>query len=592
MLKKFHWKLTLIYFALFLASFSVAGKLLSPVLLNYFEENEKKHLTLESQLVYIAISPHLEKNELLELDKQVKEMGNNLAVRITVIGSEGQALAESKMDINQLGYHGDRPEVKAALAGRTSFSIRDSSTLGYSMLYMAKPAKLAGGATGVLRLAIPMTNILQSVSQVKRLIIGGTGIALALSTIMAFFIAGRFTEPIRELTGVAQQLTKGNFQARVKVRTNDELGYLSRTLNHMAGSLQEKIEQISTEKHKITAILSSMVDGVVALDQTGRIMLVNQAAEKLFGHQEAEVVGKYILSLVRNNKVEELVSHVVASREKIGDEFKITAESDMILRFHGAPITSDADQIQGVVLVFRDITGLRKLEQMRAEFVANVSHELKTPLTSIKGFVETLLDGAMEEPEVSRRFLGIISKETDRLHRLIADLLSLGHIEAPRYEIAYQEVDLEQTVNKTMAILAPQAATRGIDLSIEIAPDLPKVIMEEDLLGQVILNLTENAIKYTLAGGQVLVKARQEENRVVVEVKDTGIGIPAEALPRIFERFYRANKARSREIGGTGLGLSIVKHILERYEQKITVASTLGQGSIFTFTLAVAPERP
>ncbi|MHB1167310.1 MAG: hypothetical protein ACYC0N_02080, partial [Carboxydocellales bacterium] len=181
MIKKFHWKLTLIYFALFLASFSIAGELLSPVLLNYFEENEKKHLAMESQLVYIAIRPHLEKNELVELDKQVKEMGNKLAVRITVIGPQGQALAESQMDTNQLGYHGDSPEVKAALAGRTSFNIRDSSTFGYPMMYMAEPAKLAGGATGVLRLAIPMTNILQSVDQVKRIIIGGTGIALVLS---------------------------------------------------------------------------------------------------------------------------------------------------------------------------------------------------------------------------------------------------------------------------------------------------------------------------------------------------------------------------------------------------------------------------
>ncbi|MDA8211527.1 MAG: phosphate regulon sensor histidine kinase PhoR [Clostridia bacterium] len=435
-----------------------------------------------------------------------------------------------------------------------------------------------------------MTNIRQSVAQVRQILIVGTGIALALSTILAFYLARRFTSPIRELTQVAQELAQGNFRTRVKVRTGDELGYLSSTLNHMATGLQNMIEDISNEKNKIRAILTSMGDGVVALDSDGRIILVNQAAERMFGRRETEVVGKYILSLVRNYKIEELVSQVVASRKVIIDELKSATGPDRILRIHGAPIISDAAKIVGVALVFRDITGLRQLEQMRTDFVANVSHELKTPLTSIKGFVETLLDGAMEDSEVSRRFLGIINEETDRLHRLIADLLSLAHIEAPRFEAAYQEAELEQVVGKTAAILTPLAEAKGISLSLELDPGLPKVIIKEDLLGQIVLNLMDNAIKYTLPGGRVSVKARREQEQVVVEVSDTGIGIPEESLPRIFERFYRVDKARSREIGGTGLGLSIVKHILERYGQKIWVESTPGKGSVFSFTLAAAQE--
>ncbi len=590
MLKKFHWKLTMIYFSLFLISFGIAGEVLSPVLMRYFEANEARHLGMESQLVLTAVRPYLGDNQAGELDKLVKEMGKDLAIRITVIGPQGQVLAESQKDTKQMGNHSDRPEVQEALQGKTGSAVRYSNTLGYPMLYMAVPVKLAGGAPGVLRLAIPMTNIRQSVAQVRQILIVGTGIALALSTILAFYIARRFTSPIRELTQVAQELAQGNFRARVKVRTGDELGYLSSTLNHMATGLQNMIEDISNEKNKIRAILTSMGDGVVALDSDGRIILVNQAAERMFGRRETEVVGKYILSLVRNYKIEELVSQVVASRKVIIDELKSATGPDRILRIHGAPIISDAAKIVGVALVFRDITGLRQLEQMRTDFVANVSHELKTPLTSIKGFVETLLDGAMEDSEVSRRFLGIINEETDRLHRLIADLLSLAHIEAPRFEAAYQEAELEQVVGKTAAILTPLAEAKGISLSLELDPGLPKVIIKEDLLGQIVLNLMDNAIKYTLSGGRVLVKARREQEQVVVEVSDTGIGIPEESLPRIFERFYRVDKARSREIGGTGLGLSIVKHILERYGQKIWVESTPGKGSVFSFTLAAAQE--
>lgn len=590
MLKKFHWKLTISYFLLFLISFGVVVEILSPVLLNYFETNEKKHLAMEIQLVHNAIRPYLENNQAEEMDKLVKDMGNNLAVRITIIGPQGQVLAESQKSTKEMDNHRDRPEVKAAIQGKTGSAIRVSATLGYPMLYMAEPVKLAGGAKGALRLAVPMTNIHQSVTKVQQIIFTGTGICLALSTILAFFIARRFTRPIRELTLLAKELTHGNFQARVNVRSGDELGYLSRTLNHMANGLQDMIDDISHEKNKIRAILTSMVDGVVALDFAGRVILVNQAAERMFNRKEAEVMGKYILSLVRNYRVEVLVSQVIATRKTIVDEFKSATGPDRILRFHGAPITSDSAKLLGVVLVFRDITELRQLEQMRADFVANVSHELKTPLTSIKGFVETLQDGAMEDREVSQRFLEIISEETDRLHRLIADLLSLGHIEAPKFEATLQEVDLNQIVHKTAAVLAPQAEAKGINLGLELTPDLPKVIMEEDLLGQVVLNLMDNAIKYTLSGGRVLVKARREQQLVLVEIIDTGIGIPEESLPRIFERFYRVDKARSREIGGTGLGLSIVKHILERYGQKITVDSTPGKGSVFTFTLAAAHE--
>ncbi|HEX3033250.1 MAG TPA: ATP-binding protein [Bacillota bacterium] len=358
----------------------------------------------------------------------------------------------------------------------------------------------------------------------------------------------------------------------------------------MAARIQTMLEDQNREKNKIRAILTGIGDGVVALDPEGRIMLVNQAAELLFGRREEEVLGQYSLSLVRNYRIDEVFTLVAETSAMTVEEVRTGGDPEVILRVHGAPILTEDRRLAGVVLVFRDISNIRQLEQIRTDFVANVSHEMKTPLTSIKGFVETLLDGALEDEQLCRRFLGIISQESERLTRLIEDLLSLAKIEAPKFEVARQATDFTLVVNKVLEIIKPIAHSKDISLHLQTAPDLPRVIIQEDLLGQILLNLIDNAVKYSPAHGRVEIYARLED-KVLVEVKDTGMGIPQDAQLRIFERFYRVDKARSREIGGTGLGLSIVKHILDRYSQTITVRSDLGKGSSFIFTLEPEPVR-
>lgn len=586
MLKKFHWKLTLIYLGLFLISFIIAGEALTPMLERYFENGEQQYLEKEALLVRAA----LEKSSDSDLENQVKHLGQEIGIRITIIGRDGNVYADSEADPALMENHRNRPEIRTALSGRTGSDIRASRTVGYRTLYLAIPATGLAKGEGAIRLAVPMTDVYESVDRVLNTLMFAVGLALALSTVFAFFAAQRFTEPIREVNRVAREYARGNFRTRMNVRTSDEIGSLGRTLNEMAEHLQTTIAESSSEKNKMRAVLTGMADGVVAVDPEGRIILVNHAAEMMFHHQEGEVLGKHILRLVRNFRIEELVSQVLHSRNMLIDEFRTDPGTDRIVRIYVTPIRADNSAVAGIVLVFRDVTELRQLEQMRTDFVANVSHELKTPLTSIKGFVETLLDGALEDQEACRRFLGIISEETDRLHRLIADLLSLARIEAPRFEAVYQAVSLTEAAAKNLEMLRPQAEAKRIRLSSELEPGLPRVLIKEDLLDQVVLNLLDNAVKYTQADGNVVIRAELKGNLVQVEVADTGIGIPEECLPRIFERFYRVDKARSRDLGGTGLGLSIVKHILERYGQKIWVRSVPGEGSVFGFTLAACED--
>ncbi|HEX3031871.1 MAG TPA: ATP-binding protein [Bacillota bacterium] len=590
MVKKLHWKLTFLYLALFAVSLVLTRQLLFPVFLGYFERDEEKHLHMESQVVKGALLAAVPDGDPERLNQLVRKIGRGSEVRITVIGHSGRVLADSQSDPSKMANHLSRPEVKQALTGKTGISIRYSTTLGKGLIYLATPLQFTQGESTVLRLAIQQQDIARTVDQVQKFMFLANAMALLVSTGLAFYLARRFTAPIRDMTRVAEEYAQGCFHNRVKVTTRDELGSLSITINEMANKIQIMISDLSREKNKIRAILTGMGDGVVALDRDGRIMLMNQAAEKMFGRLEEEVIGQHCLSLVRNHMVDELVDQVMHTSTLIAGEIRLGSGSDHLLRVHGAPIQEAPEQIAGVVLVFRDITEIRQLEQMRTEFVANVSHEMKTPLTSIKGFAETLLDGALEEQQLCRRFLGIISEETDRLHRLIDDLLSLAKIEAPRFEAAPQPTDLRQMVYKVADILAPMLKAKNITLSLDIPENLPRVIIQEDLLGQVILNLMDNGVKYTPKGGSLKVGAHNRE-KVYVEVTDTGLGIPEQALPRIFERFYRVDKARSQASGGTGLGLAIVKHILERYGQKVWVESTLGQGSTFTFTLETEGEN-
>ncbi len=413
-------------------------------------------------------------------------------------------------------------------------------------------------------------------------------LALMLPGAAVFVFASKLSAQLENLREAAARLSRGSFDKVYFPDSSDELGELADELNRLSKHNENMIKQAVQEARRLEALLKGMQEGVVALDHVGRIMLLNLAAERIFGCGFEDVKQKYFLEIVDNPGLDQLVTEVLRGGSTGILEMNLGSAH---LQIQVSPILTEEGPPQGAVVVGHDVTELRRLEQLRTEFVANVSHELRTPLTSIKGFAETLLDGAAEVPELRKRFLKIIEAETLRLQRLIEDLLTLSHLENRDVRRPGGASYIEKAFEKIQPVIQQYAEAKGIEVRVNFQASLPAIALGEDLLSQVMLNLMENAVKYTSAG-YVWLAAQVGIGEVRIDVGDTGCGIPEENLPRIFERFYRVDKARSREQGGTGLGLSIVKHIVDGSGGQITVRSRVGEGSVFTCSLPRALEAP
>jgi len=406
---------------------------------------------------------------------------------------------------------------------------------------------------------------------------------LILSGMAMYVYADKIMNRIERVTAKIEMIIKGKYVFEASPLVDDELGKLEEELEKLAHHNAGLIRREKKEARTIQTILSGMNEGVIILDHLGRIILVNTAIEEMFDRSPKTLEGKPLMYLMRNQALDDFVAGILQGEKAGSIEFQA---KDRIYTVW-VSVLADENTVVGAVLVVRNITELRRLEKMRTEFVANVSHELRTPLTSIKGFVETLLDGAAEDKELREKFLTIIQSESLRLQGIIDDLLTLSRIENRPKGLtndAQKFSFVQNAYEKIRPVIESYAEAKGLTIKVLIPSELPSVKMSEDLLSQVLLNLMENAVKYTTEG-QVVLKCTAEEKSVIVEISDTGCGIPAESLSRIFERFYRVDKARSREIGGTGLGLSIVKHIVEGSGGKITVSSEVGKGTTFTCCL-------
>ncbi len=389
---------------------------------------------------------------------------------------------------------------------------------------------------------------------------------------------------LREITAWAQSIAGGDFSKRISITARDEMGDLADSLNGMSQRVQSKMEDFIADKSRLEAVFLSMFDGVMIIDGKGAVILMNRTLKE-FLRVEQDAAGKKPLEVVRNIEIQEIIDNVLNLNSRFESrEITIVLEEERILLVHATPVFHDQRR-DGAVLVFHDITELRRLERVRRDFVANVSHELRTPVSTIRGYAETLLEGALEDKKHAREFLQIIYEDSDRLARLIKDLLDLSRIESGQLKLAFEACALEPVVDRVLAAMNNEAKENSVRLQKEIPGDLAKVKIDEGTIAQVLFNLVENAIKYNNKGGCVSVSARERGHDVEVSVEDTGIGIPQEDIPRIFERFYRVDKARSRELGGTGLGLSIVKHIIQAHGSEVMVESELGRGSTFRFTL-------
>jgi len=510
--------------------------------------------------------------------------------RVTVIALDGRVLGDSEIavaDLPRVENHAGRPEVRAALAGRRGRDLRTSATIDVPLLYVALPIDDGRRVIGVLRLALPLAVVTASYATIHRVMLAGGLLALAVACGIGLFVARRVTKPVVEMQAIARRMSEGDFALRAPVRSPDEIGSLGRALNAMAARLREKLQDLEQEQAKATAILDGMVEGVIAVDHRDTILFMNERARAIFGLGAIRGERKPFLEVIRNADLHAIFRESRAAGEGAVSrhELRLASPLERRLQVNALPLRLAADEV-GVVMVLHDITELRRLEQVRTEFVANVSHELRTPLTAIHGYLETLLAGALEEGPNARRFLQIVFRHTERLGRLLDDLTDLSNIELSRVSLTLAPTRLDEVVESVLAIIGPKAESGRVRLGRELPSGLPPVLADRDRLAQILINLVDNAVKYTAEGGRVMVGARAVEGeRVEVSVADTGVGIPPADLPRITERFYRVDKARSRELGGTGLGLAIVKHLVLAHGGELAIESEPEQGTTVRFTL-------
>ncbi|HEY7520456.1 MAG TPA: ATP-binding protein [Methylomirabilota bacterium] len=518
--------------------------------------------------------------------------------RVTLIALDGRVLGDSEVDVSALGRlenHRERTEVRAALRGDVGRDLRTSVSINTPLIYVAVPVRDGGRIAGVLRLALPLSAVTSSYGALRRVMVAGGLVALAVAFGIGVFVAGRVTRPVVEMQRIAHAMSEGHFDVRAPVRSVDELGALGRALNMMMARLREKIGDLEEERAKARAILDGMVEGVIAVDGHEAIVLMNERARAMFGVGAGRGEGKPFLEVIRNADLHEVFRQ---SRSAVADaplarEIRLRHPVPRIVQISAVALRLAGGGEPGVVMVLHDVTALRRLEQVRTEFVANVSHELRTPLTAIQGYLETLLGGALEEPHHARRFLDIAYRHTERLGRLLNDLTDLSNIELGKVTLRLAPVRLDDVVSSVFEIIRPKAEGGRVGLIADVQPADLTVHADHDRLAQILINLVDNAVKYTSENGWVTVRARPiDGTRAEIRVRDTGAGIPAADLPRITERFYRVDKARSRELGGTGLGLAIVKHLVLAHGGELAIDSQEGQGTTVRFTLATKPPPP
>ncbi|NLI12874.1 two-component system histidine kinase PnpS [Pelotomaculum propionicicum] len=415
-------------------------------------------------------------------------------------------------------------------------------------------------------------------------------LAFLCTFLLAWIMYSSLINPLQEVSTIAREIADGNLEHYIPVSPQNEIGDLARSINFLARTLKTTQDDLNTERGRVQALLGGMSDGVIIMDNWGRVILVNQVVERLFRITMPASKGKNIVRVIRDYELEKLLHDSLETGKSIKKQIQVLTPDRRVFRVYVTPTNTGEDRGE-VVALLRNITDRKMLEEMRSEFVANVSHELRTPLTSVRGFVETLLDGALEEPETARKFLEIINKETERLTKLLDELLSLSRYEDKSNVINMESIDISDLIKRTVAIISPRALEKNLAITTDLPADLPAVQGDPDMLRQVLINLIDNAINYTMPGGAICVAAGIEQGELKVDVKDTGVGISPEHISRLFVRFYRVDKARSRELGGTGLGLSIVKHIVEAHNGRVQVESKVGKGSTFSFILPLAGQK-
>ncbi|HEX9916274.1 MAG TPA: ATP-binding protein [candidate division Zixibacteria bacterium] len=587
---KLRLKLFLTYLLLSLLCLFIAGILIVLSEQRYSRAELERNMLFETELLSKLFVPVLTNNmSQTKIDSLTKELGSKIEGRITVINKTGKVLGdsyESEKDVPNMENHINRPEVARALRGDVGKIVRFSYTIKTDMLYVACPIKDDTGIIGVVRLAFPIIQLRQYQNRIMDIVLIGLLIALAFSLLLSFVFSSKITKPLRQMMRVSKKISQGDFTQKVKVKTKDEIGELSQILDQMSLELSGKIDQINEDKSRLDSILSNMTEGVLALDHRGKVVLANDALSRMF--ELDAVYGRLYYEAIRDYALNQFIQEVLSSKQAKNKEISFFHPQEKVFMVQSTLVGSQKEDTVFAIFVFYDITELKKTEKIRKDFVANVSHELKTPLTSIKGFVEALQDGAINNTQQANYFLSIISQHTERMNKIISDLLQLSLIEAEEFQLKIEPFAIKEVIEGVASMLKNSAEKKSQNIEMKLYSEEQRVLADKYRINQALTNLVENAIRYTPEKGTIKIQTEDKGDLIEIAVMDNGIGIPSKDLPRIFERFYTVDKGRSRESGGTGLGLSIVKHIIEAHNGKIHVESKSGKGSKFSFDLKKA----
>jgi two-component system phosphate regulon sensor histidine kinase PhoR len=586
-MRSIRWKLTTSYLLLVALVLAIVTAYVAQALHRSYLNTYAYVVTTQARVISLMMREYVGERDPVELQSLLQTLKWRKEATIALIDATHGAPGQVDPAL---------PELQKAFAGEEGQAVRFDPSTGERRVFAAAPVFGPDRRViAVVQVSAPEAWVWRQLQRMAPAV----GTAVLLGLIAAFFVgtrlSGRITRPLEELGRAAERISTGDLTGRAPVDATDELGRLGRTFNTMADRLQQTIIEITAERKKLEAIVSGMTDAVVATDRHSRLILLNRAAADLLGADPARAVNRPAGESIRSERLLAMLMDATRSGRVTAEELPPGSVGDRVVEVHCAPYRDDQGNVIGAVAVLRDVTELRHSERLRRELTANVSHELRTPLTSIKGFTETLLDGAMADEEMGRRFLTIISGESDRLVKLVDDLLDLSRLESKRVTLDSRPVDVTALVGHTVDKLRPLAQTSGLILEHE-APTEVWVTADRDRLEQVLTNLIDNAIKYTPAGGRVNVRVVQADGEVEVSVSDNGAGIRAEDLPHVFERFYRADRSRARSpsiqrgagSGGTGLGLAIAKHIVEAHGGRISVRSQLDEGTTFTVALPKA----
>lgn len=555
----------------------------------YFAKTARD-LESRARLVTYQVAPLIEAGNRHGIADLCTVLGRQSGTRITIIDADGVVLGDSHEDPARMENHAGRPEVVDALNLRVGVETRFSQTLKKRMMYVAVPMAEGVKPQAVVRTALTVGAIDDAIGAVYARITFGAIVIIIIAAGLSLFISRRIARPLEKLQRGAERIASGDLSTRLMIGEANEIGSLAHTMNRMRERLDERFQTIVTQKHQEEAVLASMVESVIAVDAEGRLITANAAAVKLLDLDLEGKQGQRLQDIVRHHQLLELVERTIAGAEPIEDEIRLYDPEERFLQVHGTALRDPVGDRIGGLLVLNDITQLRRLERIRRDFVANVSHELKTPITAIKGFVETLLGGALENAADADRFLRLVAKHTERLNSIIEDLLSLSRIESQQEDITVERMKIVNVLRQ--AIDACRVAAQKGKVSVVLTGDETlECVLNSTLIEQAVVNLVDNAIKYSEGGGRVDVRTeRTEDGSVAIHVEDRGCGIEPEHLPRLFERFYRSDKARSRAIGGTGLGLAIVKHIALAHGGTVDVRSRVGEGSTFSIFLPLETQ--